>query len=96
MVRRKVKNSFGVEWLAVTAAVSQQLHGPGAPGPVRHEVLRLFLRPKPPGALTAVTDLVMRCGKWALTLPLELAFDLPAQELLVGFDAQQEGGPLFR
>jgi hypothetical protein len=38
----------------------------------------------------------MRCSKWDLAFPLELATDLSVQNLLVAFDAQQEVGPLLR
>ena len=38
----------------------------------------------------------MRCSKRDLALPLELTADLPLQGLLIGFDAQDEVGPLLR
>jgi hypothetical protein len=43
-----------------------------------------------------VADLVMHCSKTNLALPLKLAADLPLQGFLVGFDAQEEVGPLLR
>ena len=67
----------GLEWLAVTAAAGKQLHDPGTASPVRLDVLRSLYRfaeacgygPYLPGDLTAVTDLVMRCGERNLMLP---------------------------
>ena len=86
----------GLERLAATATAGDQLNDPGRPWPVRLDVLRCFLGPQRPGDVTAVTDLVMRCSKRDLALPLELTADLPLQGLLVGFDAQDEVGPLLR
>jgi len=86
----------GFERLAITATAGQQLHDPGAPRPVRLDVLRRLFGPHRPGDLTAVADLVMRCGERDLTLSLELSADLPLESLLVAFDAQEEVGPLLR
>ena len=36
-----------------------------------------------------------RCGEGDVTLALELALDLAVQGLLVGFDDQEEVGPLL-
>ena len=43
----------------------------------------------------AVADLVIRCHKRDLALSLELAADLAVQRLLVGFNRQEEVGPLL-
>ena len=86
----------GLERLAITAAAGQQLNDPVATRPVGFDVLRCLFSPHRPSDLTAVPDLVMRCGKRNLAPPLKLAADLPLQGLLVGFDAQQEDGPLLR
>ena len=86
----------GLERLAITAAAGQQLNDPGATRPGGLDVLRCLLGPHRPGDLTAVADLVMRCGERGLTLPLELPADLPLEGLLIAFDAQEEVGPLLR
>ncbi len=86
----------GLERLALTDATGQQLHDPGATWPVGFDVLRYLLGPHRPGDLAAVADLVMRCSKRDLALPLKLPADLSLQGLLVGFDAQEEVGPLLR
>lgn len=86
----------GLEQLAATAAAGDQLNNPGRPWPVRLDVHRCFLGPQRPRDVTAVPDLVMRCGERDLTLPQQLAVDLPLQDLLIGFDAQDEVGPLLR
>ena len=72
------------------------LHDPGAARPVRLDVLwRLFGLEFPP-SLTPVPLLDIRCRERDLALSLELAADLPVQDLLVGFDGQQEVGPLLQ
>ena len=86
----------GFERLAVTAAAGQQLNDPGATRPVGFDVLRCLLGPQRPGDLAAVADLVMRCSKGDLALPLELGVDLPEEGFLVDLGAQQEAGPLLR
>lgn len=86
----------GLERLAATTAAGDQLNDPSRPWPVRLDVLRCFLCPQCPGDVTAVADLVMRCSKGDVALPLELTADLPLQGLLVGFNAQDEVGPLLR
>lgn len=59
-------------------------------------MLWCLLSPHHPGDLTAVADLVMRCGERDLALPLELGADLPDEGFLVGLGAQQIVGPLLR
>jgi hypothetical protein len=58
----------GLERLAATAAARDQLNDPGRRWPVRLDVLRCFLGSQRPGDVTAVADLVMRCGERDLTL----------------------------
>jgi hypothetical protein len=48
-----------------------------------------------PGDGAAVADLVIRCHERDLALSLELAADLAVQRLLVGFNRQEEVGPLL-
>lgn len=57
------------ERLDATAAADDHFNDPGRPWPVRLDVLRCLFGPQHPGDLTAVTDLVMRCGERDLTLP---------------------------
>jgi glycerol-3-phosphate dehydrogenase len=51
--------------------------------------------PQRPRDLASVADLVIRCNERNITLALELSADLAMQRLLVGFDAQEEVGPLL-
>ena len=48
-----------------------------------------------PGDVAAVADLMIRCHKNDLPLPLKLAADLTMQRFLVGFDRQEDVGPLL-
>jgi hypothetical protein len=48
-----------------------------------------------PGDVAAVALLVIRCHKRDVSLPLKLATDLAVERLLIGFDRQQEVGPLL-
>ena len=86
----------GLERLALTGAAGDQFNHPGRPWPGRLDGLWGLFGPHRPGDLTAVADLVMRCGERDLTLSLELPADLPLEGLLVAFDAQEEVGPLLR
>ena len=86
----------GLERLALAGAAGDQFNHPGRPWPGLLDVLRCLLSPHRPGDLTAVPDLVMRCGERDLALPLELGVDLPDEGFLVGRGAKQEVGPLLR
>ena len=88
----------GFDRLTATTAADQQLYDPGATRPVHLVVLWFLLGSHRQGDLTAVAELVMRCSKRDLALPLELSADLPLECLLVALllrrrlrlDAQQE------
>jgi hypothetical protein len=58
-------------------------------------VRRGLFRPQRPSDVTAVADLVIACHERDVPLSLELAADLAVQRLLIGFDCQQEVGPLL-
>jgi hypothetical protein len=48
-----------------------------------------------PGDVAAVANLVIRCHERDFALAVELAADLAVQRLLVGFNRQEEVGPLL-
>jgi hypothetical protein len=83
------------EGLAVTRADRRDLHDPAGADPDLVDVLGGLLGPQRPGDVAAVADLVICCHKRDPALSLELAADLPVQRLLVGFDRQEEVGPLL-
>lgn len=83
------------KWLAITDAIGGHLHDPAGADPGLANVLRCLFRPQYPGDVATVADLVIRCHKRDVTLSLELALDLAMQRLLVGFDGQEEVGPLL-
>jgi hypothetical protein len=83
------------KWLAITDAIGGHLHDPAGADPGLANVLWCLFRPQYPGDVAAVADLVIRCQKRDVTLSLELALDLAMQRLLVGFDGQEEVGPLL-
>ncbi len=72
------------------------LHDPSAARPVRLDVLGRLLGPELPAGMSPVALLDIRCRERDLALSLELAADLPVEDLLVGFDRQQEVGPLLQ
>jgi len=83
------------KWLAITDAIGGHLHDPAGADPGLANVLWCLFRPQYPGDVAAVADLVIRCHIRDVTLSLELALDLAMQRLLVGFDGQEEVGPLL-
>ena len=85
----------GLKWLDITTAGGHHLHDPAGADPGRTNVLRCLFRPQYPGDVAAMADLLIRCDKRDVTLSLELALDLAVQGLLVGFDGQEEVGPLL-
>ena len=58
-------------------------------------MLRGLLGAQRPGDVSAVPNLVIPCKKRDLAFALELALDLAMQRLLIGFDRQEEVGPLL-
>ena len=72
------------------------LHDPGAAWPVRLDVLWHLFGPELLACLEPVPLLVIYCCKRELAPSLELAADLPVEDFLVGFDGQQEVGPLLQ
>ncbi len=76
--------------------VGDQFHDPGAARPVGLDVLWRLLGLKFPPSLASVALLDIRCRESDLALSLELAADLAVQGLLVGFNGQQEVGPLLQ
>ena len=81
--------------LAVAAAARRHLHDPAGADPGLPDVLRRLFGPQRPGDVATVADLLIRCHKRDLALSLKLAKDLAVQRLLVGFDRQEEVGPLL-
>ena len=73
-----------------------QLHNPGAARPVGLDVLGRLLGPELPAGMSPVALLEIHCREWDLALSLELAADLPLKGLRVGFNGQQEVGPLLQ
>ena len=89
------KQVGGLEGLAVAAAGGRHLHDPAGADPGLADVFRGLFGPQRPGDVAAMADLVIRCHERDLALSLELAADLAVQRLLVGFDRQEEVGPLL-
>ena len=59
-------------------------------------MIRGFLGPELPARVTAVLLLLIRCSERDVALSLELAADLTVEGLLVGFDGQDDVGPLLQ
>ena len=55
-----------------------------------------FLGLELPARVTAVLLLLIRCSERDVALSLELAADLTVEGLLVGFDGQDDVGPLLQ
>ena len=72
------------------------LHDPGAARTVRLDVLWRLFGVEFPACLASVALPDIRWRERDLALSLGLAADLPIQDLLVGFDGQQEVGPLLQ
>ena len=72
------------------------LHDPGAAGPVGLDVLRSLFGAELPGGVAAVPFFVIGCRERDVALALELGADLPIEGLLVGFDGQEDVGPLLQ
>jgi hypothetical protein len=89
------KHVVGLERLAVSGAGGDHLHDPAGVDPGLPDVLRGLFSAQRPGDVPTVTDLVIRCPKRDFALSLELAADLAVQRLLVGFNRQEEVGPLL-
>jgi len=89
------KQVCGLERLTGASAAGRHLHDPAGANPGLGDELRGRFGAQRPGVVTAVADLVIRCHKRDPALSLELALDLAMQRLLVGFDRQQEVGPLL-
>jgi hypothetical protein len=81
--------------LAVAAAAGRHLHDPAGADPGLGDVRRCLFGTQGPGDDAAVADLVIRCNVRDLALSLKLAADLTVQRLLVGFNRQEEVGPLL-
>ena len=73
-----------------------QLHDPGTARPVGLDVLGCLLGPEVPTGFSSVALLESRCGERDPALSLALVVDLPAEDLLVRFDGQQQVGPLLQ
>ena len=63
--------------------------------PILLDVIRSLFRPQVPGDVTAVADLMIRGQDRYLAFSTQLIADLPVQGFLVGFDRQEEVGPLL-
>ena len=81
--------------LAVTGTAVRDFHDPASADPGRVGLLWSLFRAQRPGDVAAVDVFVIRCYKRDVTLSLELRSDLRMQRLLVGFDRQEEVGPLL-
>jgi len=81
--------------LAVAPAGGRDFHDPAGADPGLPDVLRRLFGPQGPGDVATVADLVIACQERNLALSLKLAVDLAVQRLLVGFDRQEEVGPLL-
>jgi len=82
------------KWLAITAAIGGHLHDPAGANP---RLANMFLfRTQYPGYVATVADFLTRCHKRDLAFSLELAMDLATQRPLVGFEGQEEVGPLLQ
>jgi hypothetical protein len=73
-----------------------QLHDPGAAGPGFLDVIGGLFGPELPARVTATLLLLIRCSERDVALSLELAADLTVEGLLVGFDGQDDVGPLLQ
>jgi len=73
-----------------------QFHDPSAARPVGLDVLWRLLDSELPAGLTPMALLDIHCCERDLAPSLELAADLPVEGVLVGFNGQQEVGPLIR
>jgi hypothetical protein len=97
------KHVLGLERLAVSGAGGGHLHDPAGADPGLPDMLRGLFGVQRPGDVPTVADLMIRCHKRDLALPLELAADLAVQRLLVGYSfgedcvyiRQEEVGPLL-
>jgi len=85
------KQWYGLERLAGASAAGRQLHDPAGANPGLGDELRGRFGAQRPGDVTAVANLVIRCHKRDPAFSLDLAM----QRLLIGFDRQQEVGPLL-
>ena len=84
-----------LERLAITGACRDHFRDPAGAMPIGLNVLRRFFRPQSPEDVTAMADFVITCDERDLALSNQLAGDLAVESLLVGFDRQQEVGPLL-
>jgi hypothetical protein len=82
--------------LAPARGCGDQLHDPGTARPVGLDVLWRLFGSEVPAGLAAVPCLQIRCCERDAALSLELVVDLPAEDLLILFDAQEEVGPLLQ
>ena len=89
------KQMGGMEGLAVSDAGGHHLNNPAGASPVLADVLWCLLCPQPPGHVAAMADLLIRCQKRDLALPLELAANLAVENPLIRFHGQEEVGPLL-
>ena len=64
--------------------------------PVLFDVAWCLFGSEIPGDVAPMADLVITCDERDLALSNQLAGDLPVEGFLVGFDRQQEVGPLLR
>ena len=80
--------------LAPARRCGDQLHDPGTARPVGLDVLGRLFRSEVPAGLAAVPCLQIRCCERDAALSLELVVDLPAEDLLILFDAQEKVAPL--
>ena len=83
-------------WSLPRSGGGDELHDPGAAGPIRFDVPGCFLGPELPAGVTTVPFLEIRCGERDIALALKLPADLPVEAPLVGFDGQQDVGPLLQ
>jgi hypothetical protein len=86
----------GFERLAVTCACCHHFRNPAGAMPVLLDVAWCLFGSEIPGDVAPMADLVITCDERDLALSNQLAGDLPVEGFLVGFDRQQEVGPLLR
>ena len=85
----------GFERLAIAHACCHHFRNPASAVPVLLDVGWCLLGPEIPGDVAPMADFVITCDERDLALSNQLAGDLAVESLLVGFDRQQEVGPLL-
>ena len=86
----------GQERFAVTGAVRDHNHDVASTDACFQDIVQSLFDAQGTADIPNVADLVIRCLKWDLVLPLELSTNVTVEGLQIGLSCQKEVSPMLR